>query len=362
MPTLLDPNLAAYRTGMLDLARRRFDASQARADDTEEDRQARRELNTLNAQTMRENIQNLMEQRRTTTKAKADEEAAKQRAVKGFRIASVLDMLAQPGNTPSAMYERFPNEMHAIAKNHPNWLEMKPADFAASAERLRKKLAFEAAPIEGIKSMLSGERAAAIQSDREARRDKEQEERLTVSMNAANIADMLRKSGVKLSAQEVGALAKATVREPGLLSALPDELQAESKYLTEAARARNLLKQAENYPWSSMPTDTRPWYMSLGDKPAVLAVTGFDEKNMPSLLPMDADDAKKEERAIVGRAGGGYTLNGQPLQPPKPMGPLLQRLKIQPQAPAGEVVERQLRDGTTVRVRRMPDGSWAEVE
>jgi hypothetical protein len=349
MPALLDPNLQAYRTGMLDLSRKRFDASQANAAAEEEDRKARRELNLLNSEVQRENLRNLMEQRTTATKTKADEEKAKRQAVRGFRIAGVLDMLASGGN-PSELYDRYPDEVHAIVKNHPNWLEMKPEEFTASAGRLRKKMAFEAAPIEGIKNMLSTERGLLLKGDKEG-------DKIDVASATANISDMVRQTGANLKPSEIANLGKVASRNPALLDSLQGELEKEVAYQKESARAKGLLAGAEKWPWDKVPQGG--WF----SEPQVVGLTGYDEKNNPMLQNMTREDAKKQGAGIVSRSAGGIMLDGKPVQAPKAMGPLLQRL--QPKAKAastGEIVERRLKDGSTVRVQRMPDGTWAEVE
>lgn len=194
------------------------------------------------------------------------------------------------------------------------------------------------------------------------------------------VSDMARQSGAKLSATDIQNIGKFAAKNPSLLATLPDELEKEATFQKESGRTGELLRSLQDFNWASLPKDTRSGWNPASwftDKPAALALTGFDEKNRPALLPMDVDKAKKSGFRIISKAEDGFRMDNQPIRKPSAPGPLIQRLipaeastpvevpTTQVQAPSAvsDVKRMRLRNGEFVNVRKDPTtGKWVEVE
>lgn len=196
------------------------------------------------------------------------------------------------------------------------------------------------------------------------------EDKEAVAEATSRVSDLVRQTGVKLNPSDVTRLGKVAATNPSLLDSMQMELEKEAGAQKETARAKGLLSAAETYPWTGLKKDVRSGWNPASwftDKPEVVTLGGFNEKGEPMLMPMDPDKAKKSGLPIVRKEQGGYFLNDSPVTMPKPLGPILDRIQPRPSvtnapaASAGAVVERRLKDGTVVRVRKTANG-WEEVE
>jgi hypothetical protein len=195
------------------------------------------------------------------------------------------------------------------------------------------------------------------------------EDKTAVADATSRVSDIVRQTGVKLAPSEITQLGKVAAVNPSLLDGLQAELEKEAELQKETMRAKGLLSAGETFPWTGLKKDVRSGWNPASwftDKPEVVTLGGFDEKNKPMLLPMDPDKATKAGLPIVRKERGQYFVDDKAVEVPKPLGSLMNRL--QPRATtvpaattASPIVERRLKDGSTVRVRRTANG-WEEVE
>ncbi len=201
--------------------------------------------------------------------------------------------------------------------------------------------------------------------------DKQGVAEMTVTVNS-----LAAESGYKLDPTTKAALVKVIAKNPALLDALPDELAARANWQKETDRTKKLTGLLDATDFTKLPKDTRPWYNPASlftDKPAVMALKGFTDKNEPNIEPMDVDEAKKQGYGLIQKKPTGYYLNDEPVAPPKPLGSLLDRLQPAPamapaveptsKKPVGPPIERTLK-GTRqkVRVQPMSDGTYITLE
>ncbi len=184
------------------------------------------------------------------------------------------------------------------------------------------------------------------------------EDKEAVADATSRVSDLVRQSGVKLAPSDVTRLGKVAAKNPSLLDGLQAELEKEVELQKETARAKGLLSAGETFPWTGLKKDVRSrWNPArlFSDKPEVVTLGGFDEKDKPMLLPMDPDKAAKAGLPIVRKERGQYFVDDKAVEVPKPLGALLDRL--QPRAttptaaPSATASPQQFQEGDRRRSR-----------